>query len=257
MEDIFVKHHGSNVETDWKRVNLFSAIVEQLDDVRTARPRWMDTSKGTIGYERIEGLRPALARPINQLPIVMARIGKALAHLHAVREMDASPLSGVRAEDKEGAATIAEHSDVESGFFWGDCWHGNIFTDTYDRLVFIDPLPNRWLFPNQTYRASVLIDLAMLHMSIYFCHPLIRLLRLDHRRYRMAGEKLLESYEEAAKTPLTRSCALRSSREMALRYIDTYRARLPPPLAELKRRVSCRLVSRLDAASCWSNEHVL
>lgn len=251
-DTVFVKHHGPTVTDDWSRAQLFSRLVANVEGLRTARPLWVAEASQRIGYEWLPALQPLIDRPIAALTDDLRRLGALLATLHSVDVADVSPVCYPLATLGLGGAEIARlDAQLPSGMFWGDCWHGNIFRGEGSAIYVVDPLPNRWLFEPGWVRANGVIDIAMLHMSLFFCHPSTRLLTIDSRRYLAPAAALLEGYlgfhDAANLTPLV----LRVSRTLAIRYIAAYRRRLAYPLARLKIWRSHRLLRMLDSILEW------
>lgn len=251
-DPVFVKHHGPTVTDDWFRAQLFSRLVAQVDGLRTARPLWIDESSQRIGYEWLPALQPFIDRPTAALTDDLRRLGALLAALHAVAMPDELPARyPLAALGLDGSEVARLDAQLPCGMFWGDCWHGNIFRGEGAAIYVVDPLPNRWLFEPGWVRANGVIDIAMLHMSLFFCHPSTRLLTFDPRHYMAPAAALLEAYlgfhDAADLAPLV----LRVSRTLAIRYIAAYRRRLAYPLARFKIWRSHRILRKLDSSLKW------
>jgi len=250
-ERVFVKQHGEFTTRDWQRVVWFHNMVEAVPGLRTARPLWSDADGGTIGYEHLGGLTPLLQSTdevADKLPAIATR----LRALHAVgigapREPGTCmALSGLGISPGDAAQLEA---GLPYGVFWGDCWHGNIFMPKPDDVVFLDPLPNRWMFEPRPLWASGAVDLAMLRMSLYLCHPLRAQLHLNYRRISTWVHSLTRSYLDACGTPELAGPVHRLTIALAERYIAAYRLRLPPTLALAKRALSLRSLAWMKHSS--------
>lgn len=244
----FIKRHDVNTASDWSRVTMFSALIARVDGLATATPLWKDESSGVIAYERLPALRPLLHEHTKES--TFRRFGLLLARLHMLGlpasatsgPISTYPMSGFKLEPPE--LRLLERLPI--GFFWGDCWHGNVFVHDDGRFYVIDPLPHRWLFDNQHLLANGAMDLAMLHMSLFFSHRLTKLMWFDPGELMPHAKRLLEGYLTEVGALPALPVLNRLSRILATRYIAAYRHRLVWPIAIGKQKLSARVMSKLD-----------
>jgi hypothetical protein len=248
---VFIKEHGPSVSEDWARVGDFARVVACVEGLCTAQPLWLDEGSQRIGYQWLR-LRPVIGLRPAVLAAQLRRFGVLLAALHAVDVpapgLAAYPLASLGLAKPEIALLGAR---LPCGLFWGDCWHGNVFRGDGAAICVIDPLPNRWVFEPGYRLANGVIDLAMLHMSLFFCHPVARLLAMDPHRYEPPASALLQGYLDAVGAAELAPLVKRVSRTLAIRYIEGYRRRLARPLAELKVWRSHRILRMLDGTLAW------
>lgn len=253
--DGFFKRHGVHVQRDWIRVQRFHEIVQSVPDLHGARPLACVPESQGIAYELLpDHVALAALTGSSDHRGQLVRAAKLLAAFHAVSVSDAG-VAGPRVQRldvfdlaREDCATL--EAAMLPGFFWGDCWQGNILLAAR-KVYFIDPLPNRWLFDPEADVASGAIDLAMLYMSVFFCHPLSRLMRLDVRSLIDAADAMLDAYVTTASAQGTEVAVRRLARLLAVRYIDTCRLRLPAPVAIARRWVSRSILHSLDGILDW------
>jgi hypothetical protein len=252
----FRKAHGATILADWLRVRLFADIIAKIPGLSTPTPRWMDRAEACIGYAYLPDLRPSLNRG-QALTRNFARIRTLLARFHAAPLesplLEGHPVRCYPLEDfglSHPEVAVLERS-FPAGMFFGDCWHGNIFMRDDRSITFLDPLPNRWIFDSSYLRACGALDLAMLHMSLYFCHPLARTISDNARQYIPVGTALIDGYLSEVRAESARPALLRLSRILATRYISAYSQRLRWPLAITKQWLSKRVMYQIDKSIEW------
>lgn len=252
----FVKRHGEHLRRDWDRLASFVDVVEAVPGLRTARALACDWDSGEIVYERIldhANLSALTGRAGH--PDLLTRAARLLANFHAapVPHTLSVPrrLQPLEAFDLEPVECMRLQDALPTGFFWGDCWQGNVLV-SQDQIYFVDPIANRWLFDVEATVANAGIDLAMLYMSVLFCHPLHRLALLDSNMLVETAEAMLWAYLDAASARGVATTIRRLARQLAVRYIDTCRFRLPAPIALLRRHASHRILGKVDDMLDWS-----
>lgn len=257
-EAIFIKHHGSRSSIDWVRVKILFDVCTRVEGLDAAEPVWVDPELGQIAYKRIVGLRPLL-RPGGALENRMSRIGSLLAKFHQVSIRHLHPSMAASNSYPLGAFALPEgdtsvlNDTLPIGMFHGDCWHGNIWETSDNTFVILDPLPNAWMFEYRHDVGCGGIDLAMLHMSLFMCHPLVRHVATNILEMEAASDALIEGYLESVNAPVgrVRPAILRLSRELASRYVKGYAQRLVWPLAVLKSVIGRKIIGKLDHKLHW------
>lgn len=243
---VYVKRHDEWVADDWVLVRRFANQIAHVPGVRTASPLWCDESQGCIGYERLSDLHPLLSRGEWPADETLRTIGARLAAFHAVPVSGAANAYPLESLGLSRDEALLLSSTLPAGMFWGDCWHGNIFVPAWGEVIFLDPVPNRWLFDRGHDVACGAIDIAMLHMSLYLCHPLHHLLRVDPQAALVKGSVLLRAYLDTCAATALYAPLVRLSRLLAGRYVEAYRRRLSLPIAILKEHASRRILARVD-----------
>lgn len=253
----FIKWHGAQVENDWRRVLAFSQQVSRVEGLITPAPLWMDHDHRTIGYRWMPQLLPSV-RDFATLPQRMHRCGVELARFHSI-PVDAAWRAGFKDEAyplESLGITVADARLLESslpcGFFWGDAWHGNLHETKDGAIVVLDPILQKWLFTKDDYLiANGAIDLATLHMSLFFSQSLWRLITIDAKTLFPAARELLRGYLGEVGALHVEPALLRLSRALALRHVDAYSVRLIAPIALAKQSLSRHLMHNLDEALNW------
>lgn len=252
---VYVKRHGVHVRRDWERVRRFAEIVESVEGLSTARPLACDPKRGEIVYERLsDPIALSALTGTDEHRALLVRAARLLAGFHRIPVPGIAGLppreQGIDAFALGPDDCVTLRNTLPSGFFWGDCWQGNVLLSAGE-LHFIDPLPNRWLFDKDAMTANGGIDLAMLYMSVFFCFPLRRLFRLDVQAHVVAAEEMLAAYLSAAGAHGAKGAIRRLARLIAVRYIETCHLRLPAPIAAARRYTSGRILRLLDDVLDW------
>lgn len=253
----FVKKHGSDVAEDWASVQQLDALCRQIQDIHTATPLSFDAANGTISYEYLEGLEPALSRS-GRARVAPRRIGGAIAQLHLARSSDDVVGDRTAADPLRLLNMTSECSDslmtqFPRGFFHGDCWYGNVLTDTGGRLIVLDPIPNPYVFGRpKMERACGALDLGMMFMSVFFCIPLAHMARPALAARLDTADEILCGYADTAGISICRKEFLFMSRQLALRHIASYRQRLAFPIALIKTVAAGKILRELDIAIGWN-----
>jgi hypothetical protein len=255
----FVKFHGATVADDWRRVNALYEICETTSGVRTAKPLRLNANAQQIVYERLKDIAPLLHRH----PISIERfaeIGAVLARLHSsdkrsnpILPATPYPLTFFQISE-EDRALLDKKCPI--GWFHSDCWYGNFFLDTQSELILIDPLPDGYTVKPGYYYACGAVDLAVLHMSLYFCQSAAAVLRMNWPYLLSAGEAVIDGYLNSigvADATLHRT-VLRLSRAMAVNHIASYHSRLVLPLAVVKTMIGKNILNRLDGELNWGRQ---
>lgn len=258
--NVYVKHHGSTVLDDWKRVELLARVCEPHGNC-TAKPLWVNAGEQTIGYERLEDILP-LMHPRFDWEHVMHRAGKLIGCLHVAHvDFDGFELAdkaeypmhqfGLTESDE-----LALRRSLPMGWFHTDCWHGNFFVHGEDeKILVIDPIPDGYTVQRGFFLANGAVDIAVMHMSIFLCRPLQAELRTDWPRALKAGDALLDGYLETVGTKDAglRSALLRLSRRVAINHVKSYGSRLTVPIAQIKMAIGQAIIRRLDRELRWNS----
>lgn len=253
--DIYPKSHGEFARADWDRVKLFASICARIDGVVAAEPIWMNEAEGVIGYKKISDLLPCLRHA--RLDATMFKIGATLASIHmctveeGLRDSLIFPIEMLVAEQ---ATVRVLRENFPVGFVHGDFWHGNVFSVKNDKLAILDPLPNWHILGMKNFvGGSGCIDLSMMYMSIFFCHPLRKLMFVNPRKLLIAANALLDGYFFATGCSSAREAALSLARTLAVRHIASYKTRLARPIAMMKTPIAHKLLERVDKETGWND----
>lgn len=253
----YTKVHGASMEVDWQRVNALASLLDADTEATTARPLHCDPERRTITYEYLSDLRPLMRLPEDLLFETLARIGRSLAkvHMRAPSTLPSATASEKLPLTMLGIDDALEHrvnEHLPTGFFYGDCWHGNIFLGPRDTCVFLDPVQSPWMFGRRNFFvANGIVDLATLHMSLLISHPLLRLLRRDTGSLRRLGDELLEHYLATVGAKDCREDVLAVSRRVAEIYISVYPRRINFVVGSVKAAISRARLDRLAQEAAW------
>ena len=249
--DEFLKSHGPTVARDWLQVTTLQRMTETIPRVSTAMPLRVDHDNEQIWYEWLGDLPLLMSLDGERLQDAVWRVGKMLARVHAENTLlpiderldpvAVFPLAMFEIEESVAAEIDAR---IPTGFFHGDCWHGNVLIGADDDLVLIDPIQSPWLFG--TYRFDVangVVDLATMHMSFLVSVKFTQLLNLDVSQRLALGETLLESYLSEFDALALRGPIIRLSRAIATKYISTYPVRINTLVGWIKLWLSKRMIA--------------
>lgn len=247
----FLKSHGPTVGKDWLQVTTLQRMTDGMPRVSTARPLRVDYDNERIWYEWLGDLPLLMSLDGERLRDAVWRVGKMLARVHAentrtpVDELSGSvarfPLAMFEVQASDAAEIDAR---IPTGFFHGDCWHGNVLIGAGDDLVLIDPIQSPWLFGTNRFDiANGVVDLATMHMSFLVSVKLPNLLNLDVRQRLALGDVLLESYLSEFNAMTLRRQVIRLSRAIATKYISTYPVRINTLVGWIKLWLSKRAIA--------------
>jgi hypothetical protein len=257
-KSVYVKKHGPSAVADFRRIQLLVNVCSHVDGLITASPIWIDAERGEIGYERLDHLRPIMRNSRN-LADRMQKVGVTLAKFHKTKlkneRMNANdsdqiyPLTSFGLPEED---VLALEKHLPFGMFHGDCWHGNFLETAGGDLVLLDPLPNLHLVNGDYTSACGAIDVAMLYMSVFFCHSAAKHMLTPLPTLIPVGNVFLDGYLEEIAAFEARAAILRLSRIIAYRHVTTYKNRLSPPVAFLKERIGHGIIKKLDPKLAWS-----
>lgn len=250
--DVVIKFHGGTLRTDWIRARRLFDACRQLDGLEAAEPLSVDGTNETITYRRVQQLIPYLPHVLED-PRRARAAGRLLAELHHV-DVDNTEESRRHANRWLNGLGVL-HEDIQKisslfnrGLVLTDCWHGNIFWKPDGTLVVLDPLP---VLPNlklTPFYAYGVVDIAMLHMSHFFYHGIMRsVLTAPHRRYAECAHELIASYSQ--ETRCDPRLITRVSSQIAANHIRFYRHRLWAPLATIKTQAASRIFKSIYGTS--------
>ena len=255
---LYIKQHGSNLIKDWIRVSLLYNITRETKSWRTPFPIKADIHTRCIAYERLDHCKPLHSLGRKKFIAVFRVIGERLFDLHSASIRRAwiykygsageFPLATLGVPEKN-VKILERH--LPRGLLHGDCWYGNILLDPNENLVLMDPLPNKDVVGMDYLTANGVIDIAMLYMSLFICHPLLKQIQPISEAAIEAGANLIDGYLHGIQNQEVRKAVMQVSRILALRYIDAYGMRLPSCLAVVKRFAGRSILKNLDRRLDW------
>lgn len=242
---VFSKYHGTNVLKDWERLIIFEQYLKHIPGICTPQPLYINKEKQTIDYNWMHNLKPSFGE-IQRQPNTTAIIAKKLALFHQIsaknpNTVNCHPLSSFNLSVSE----ITKLTEIlPTGFFIGDAWHGNMFFDESMQLVFLDPIPNFYLFDSEYRYANGALDLATFHMSLFICHPILKTPYFRLATLTTMAHGFLDAYLAQFNAMSIKKTIIKISKALALRHIKSYSNRLHWPIYNTKKIVSTKVMNK-------------
>lgn len=247
----FLKYHGPTVQEDWQQVVTLERLTNEIPEILTAKPLRFDLENEYIWYEWLGDMPSLMSLQGDELDEVVCRAGRTLAQVHAAsanepvvdsaRSIKVLPL-GMFDVNESDARKIEARLPIS--FFHGDCWHGNVLVNSNLDCVLIDPIQSPWLFGKERFdRASGIVDLATLHMSLLVSMKIMPLLRIDVDKQLALGELLLDSYLQQFDANSLRNQVLKLSNSIAIKYVSSYPVRINYLVGWVKIWLSRRVIA--------------
>jgi len=244
----YVKIHGPSINNDWDRVNILYDICEKIDKVETSIPIRKNQHKKAIEYDYIH-FPPNIIKYINT-PDIWKRVAIALCKIHNIEinyekyrvNKQPYPLQELGLSNTESEYL---NKFLPICWFHGDFWYGNVFVESENTVIVIDPIPSQHLFSSKYFFSSVAVDVAMMYMSILIVHPLHRQIYIDIKKHICAAETFLTTYLEeiGCKDEQTVLIIRKLAKFLAIKHTDAYRNRLLYPLAVVKTYFSSKMIN--------------
>lgn len=253
---IFRKKHQNNIDLDLIRIQQLEEICGRLSGVSACRAVEVNYKENVIGYEYIDTSRPLIKSLKNEH--AWFDLGKTLAKIHTTSIDILGPIDTEKKYSlQEFGLSASEEKFLDDLFgmswFHGDFWYGNVFKSIDDGFIVIDPIPSMSIFREKAYFANGLLDVATMYMSLHFVHPISRQLRIDPNTYTKPADNFLLAYskERGIDSEDALYLARKVARELAKRFISSYKRRLMPPLAAIKEFLAHNTLAKLDKNINW------